>query len=632
MKKLTLKLKLISGFSLVLALLVIVSLAGYIAIDRANSGFEEYREMARDNNLAGRLQANMLLSQMAVKNYLISGKEEALNNFETRWKNMLEFQADAQKEIQVPDRAAIIDKVEEQLAGYRQGFDRVAQYKAQRNRLVSEVLDVNGPFMEKTLTRIMVSAKEDGDILGAYHAGLVMRSLLLARLYMAKFLDTNDREAVDRVHKEFAEMSRGLKILDTEITRPESRALASKIRDTQSVYIQAFNELAETIFARNQVIDTTLDRIGPEVGASVEKVKLDIKKTQDEIGPRLQAFNRKAATAIMTISLIAVILGAGIVLVITRSVMAQLGGDPNEIARIADSIARGNLTLAFENSHQSRGVYASMKNMTENLTGMIRDITSSTQALDRSSTDLAAVSEQMASNVQETSDRSNNVSAAAEEMSTNMTSVAAATEQTAANIQTIVAAVEEMTATINEIAGNMAKGSETTARAVETAEVVSGRVDALGEAAAEISKVTDTIADISEQTNLLALNATIEAARAGEAGKGFAVVAGEIKDLAQQTARATSDINDKINGVRNTTEESVAAIRSIVDVISEINGIVATVATAIEEQSATTQEISNNISRLPQGSRRSMKMSTRHPALLRKSTRTSARSTRPPKR
>lgn len=182
-----------------------------------------------------------------------------------------------------------------------------------------------------------------------------------------------------------------------------------------------------------------------------------------------------------------------------------------------------------------------------------------------------------------------------------MNSVAAATEETSANIQMIVSAAEEMMSTINEIAGNTAKGSETSTRAVETATVVSKKVDALGTAANEISKVTETIADISEQTNLLALNATIEAARAGEAGKGFAVVAGEIKDLAQQTAHATEEISTKITGVQTTTEESVTAIESIVGVISEINEVVATIATAIEEQSATTQEIANNVAQAAAG-------------------------------
>ena len=285
-----------------------------------------------------------------------------------------------------------------------------------------------------------------------------------------------------------------------------------------------------------------------------------------------------------------------------KGIMTQLGGEPKYIAGIADSIAAGDLTLEFYgDAEKLTGVYASMKKMTENLSGMITHITGGVGTLTSSSMELSAISDQVASNAEQTSERAGSVAAASEEMSANINSVAAATEQTTANIQTIVSAIEEMSSTIKEIAKNTAKGSETTTKAVSSAKTVSGKVDELGKAASEINKITDTIADISEQTNLLALNATIEAARAGEAGKGFAVVAGEIKALAQQTAEATSEISDKISGVQATTQESVEAITSIVTIINEINEIVTTVATAIEEQSATTQEISNNVAQAANG-------------------------------
>lgn len=285
-----------------------------------------------------------------------------------------------------------------------------------------------------------------------------------------------------------------------------------------------------------------------------------------------------------------------------KGIMVQLGGEPEEIAGIADSIADGNLTTMFEdNAGKSTGIYASMKKMTGNLVEMLTHITDGTQTLTSSSTELAVISEKMSANAEQTSERANTVAAAAEEMTTNMTGVAAATEQTSTNIQMIVAAAEEMSSTISEIASNTAKGSQTTMDAVKKAEEVSIKVNDLGQAASQISKVTEAIADISEQTNLLALNATIEAARAGEAGKGFAVVAGEIKALAQQTAEATSEIGARIGEVQDSTKESVAAIESIVEVINEINSIVTTVATAIEEQSATTQEIARNVGQAGQG-------------------------------
>jgi len=321
---------------------------------------------------------------------------------------------------------------------------------------------------------------------------------------------------------------------------------------------------------------------------------LEVKDAQAQAG-FLKLFS--AISAILGV-LLAMAMGG----LITRDVMAQLGQDPSEIAKVAASIAKGDLTVEF-NTHGKKitGVYANMKEMTENLTTMFKDITAGVQTLTSSSTGLSAISNQMASGSRQMSEKSNSVASAAEEMTTSMNSVAAATEETSANIQMIVAASEEMSATISEIARNTAKGSNTTSQAVKKAEEVSTKVNELGKAASEISKVTETIADISAQTNLLALNATIEAARAGEAGKGFAVVATEIKALAQQTAAATNEIGSKIGYVQTTTKDSVLAIKSIVDIINEIDTIVASVATAIEEQSATTQEISNNVSQAASG-------------------------------
>ncbi len=123
----------------------------------------------------------------------------------------------------------------------------------------------------------------------------------------------------------------------------------------------------------------------------------------------------------------------------------------------------------------------------------------------------------------------------------------------------------------------------------------------LDTAARNIGRITETITDISNQTNLLALNATIEAARAGEAGKGFAVVANEIKELASQTASATADITSQISAVQNSTQTTTTQITQVTQVIDTINDIVATIATAVEEQSAVTREISGNIHQVAEG-------------------------------
>ncbi|MCG8635648.1 MAG: methyl-accepting chemotaxis protein [Desulfobacterales bacterium] len=315
----------------------------------------------------------------------------------------------------------------------------------------------------------------------------------------------------------------------------------------------------------------------------------------------LEAHIRKSSITLTSLVILTVTLAVAMGLLFSRLV----GGAFNKCLNLAVQIREGNLTETIDLDtlpKDETGKLAKELNlMAANLKEVLGNVQGGVKHLTGSSGQLSEVSVQITENSEQTLEKTNSVSAAAEEMSSNMNRVASAAEETTANIQMVVAAAEEMSSTIQEIAANTSKGSEITLSAVENARDVSEKVNKLGKAALEINKVTEAIADISEQTNLLALNATIEAARAGEAGKGFAVVAGEIKALAQQTAEATSEINEKIMGVQTTTNESVTSIESIVNVINDINDIVTSVATAVEEQNATTLEISKNIAQAASG-------------------------------
>lgn len=181
--------------------------------------------------------------------------------------------------------------------------------------------------------------------------------------------------------------------------------------------------------------------------------------------------------------------------------------------------------------------------------------------------------------------------------------VATAAESAANNVQSVSAATEELSSSINEISRRVGEQSAVTNTAVKEATNASDMVKQLDAAAAKIGEVVQLISDIAEQTNLLALNATIEAARAGDAGRGFAVVAGEVKNLANQTAKATEEIGEQIGGIQGATKRSVQAIEGIFSTISEVNKISTTIAAAVEQQSAATQEIARNIEEVAAGTK-----------------------------
>jgi aerotaxis receptor len=181
------------------------------------------------------------------------------------------------------------------------------------------------------------------------------------------------------------------------------------------------------------------------------------------------------------------------------------------------------------------------------------------------------------------------------------TMVAAASEEASTNVQSVASATEEMTSSVNEISRQVQDSARIAGEAVGQARRTDERVAELSKAAARIGDVVELINSIAGQTNLLALNATIEAARAGEAGRGFAVVASEVKALAEQTARATGEIGQQINGIQAATQESVKAIKEISGTIERLSEISSTIAAAVEEQGAATQEISRNVQQAAQG-------------------------------
>ncbi len=243
----------------------------------------------------------------------------------------------------------------------------------------------------------------------------------------------------------------------------------------------------------------------------------------------------------------------------------------------------------------------SFNSFIDKLQTMISDIVKGVETLSSSSTELAAIADEMTAGVAQTSDKAGTVATAAEEMTTNMNSVSAAMEESSININSVAGAAEEMSATIDEIARNAEKASFISGNAVSKVDDSTEKMNELGSAAQAIGQVVETITDISEQVNLLSLNATIEAARAGEAGKGFAVVANEIKDLANQTSKASMDIKDKIDNIQDSSAGTLSGMREISEVIAEVNEIVGTIAAAVEEQSSATREISGNISQASAG-------------------------------
>jgi methyl-accepting chemotaxis protein len=273
---------------------------------------------------------------------------------------------------------------------------------------------------------------------------------------------------------------------------------------------------------------------------------------------------------------------------VERQVSAPLQRLTNRLKDIAEG--EGDLTKRLEVTNKDElGEVSSWFNLfMDKLQDVMRQVAASTQQVAGASDRMNATSQQITANSEETSAQADLVSKSAQAVSQ--------------NLQTVATGAEEMGSSIKEIAKNATEAARVATSAVKVAETTTATVSKLGDSSTEIGQVIKVITSIAQQTNLLALNATIEAARAGEAGKGFAVVANEVKELAKETAKATEDISRKIEAIQTDTKAAVDAIASISGVINQINDISSTIATAVEEQNATTNEMSRNVSEAAHGS------------------------------
>ncbi len=317
---------------------------------------------------------------------------------------------------------------------------------------------------------------------------------------------------------------------------------------------------------------------------------LDAAETADAVTSADAAHSTYTSSRALTIVILVVGLAVALALgvLVARKMVMRL----REIQAVCDALAVNDLTRT--SGLTSKDEPGQMGQALDSAIGALR-LTVNT--IEQSAASLAAASEEMTATAGQ-------IAESAEIASTRSGDVSAAADEISRSVDTVSAGSEEMGASIREISLNATEAARVGAEAVSVTGATAATMNKLGESSAEIGNVIKVITSIAEQTNLLALNATIEAARAGAAGKGFAVVASEVKDLAQETARATEDISERVQAIQTDTAGAVHAIEQITQVIARINDFQTTIASAVEEQTATTTEMNRNVAEAASGTSR----------------------------
>src|SRR5579872_2030708 len=349
----------------------------------------------------------------------------------------------------------------------------------------------------------------------------------------------------------------------------QQTAMKNAAGSEHDAIVKAGDEFADQATPANEAIKAAMSEVSDSNSKLLE---------QETEG--MNAANRSMNTTMALTTFAALGIGIFVAVFLSRGI----AGATQSVLVQAEAIASGDLTrddLPIRSHDELGDLTAAINKMSGSLRNMILAITQNSIQVAGASEELSSTSQQITANSEETSAQAKVVSDA--------------TQQVSQNLQTVATGAEEMGSTIKEIAKNATEAAKVATAAVKVAENTTATVTKLGESSNEIGQVVKVITSIAQQTNLLALNATIEAARAGEAGKGFAVVANEVKELAKETAKATEDISRKIEAIQADTMAAVNAIASISGVIHHINDISNIIATAVEEQNATTNEMSRNL-------------------------------------
>ncbi|WP_243056720.1 methyl-accepting chemotaxis protein [Nocardioides sp. SR21] len=370
---------------------------------------------------------------------------------------------------------------------------------------------------------------------------------------------------------------------DGPVSAAEQQALAD-IKAVQAETMPMIEQIVELKREGNSfaAMDVLNDQAKP---AFVEwlgaiNVLIDLEESMNqEVTASARGIADRFVVFMTILGLIAAALATVVGVRTTRKITRPL----DKARRVLGAVAEGDLTQRID----IRG--------NDEVTDMAKSMNTALDSMSAVMSEIASSAEQLGSVSEHVERVSSTIGAAATQSSAQAALVAGAAEEVSRNVKTVSAGSEEMGASIREIAGSANEAAKVAENAVAIVETTNDTVEKLGTSSQQIGDVVKVISSIADQTNLLALNATIEAARAGEAGKGFAVVANEVKELAQETARATEDIARRVDAIQADTTGAVHAIGEIAAIIGSINDYQGTIASAVEEQTATTNEMSRNV-------------------------------------